>query len=186
MGSRHAATAGWGEQDRQYRVVLYSVQQSKAYADAGGMARGGEVEQSKVGGGMRPKTYVYIAGPYGDRDPYCTIDARINEARNAARELAIRGVPYYSPHLNCAHFEVIAPEASVEFWTAMGMGFVENAWGMWMLPGWLDSKGSKAERWEAEQLGIAIWYPLQTADDIAAAWHGQQAHRYGDARAVDA
>jgi len=119
---------------------------------------------------MRPKTYVYIAGPYGDRDPFCTIEARINESRRAARELAIRGIPFYSPHLNCAHFEVIAPEATEDFWKAMGMGFVENAWGMWMLEGWTASRGSMAERDRAEELGLELWGPLHTAKEIAMEW----------------
>lgn len=119
---------------------------------------------------MRPRTYVYIAGPYGDQDPYHIIDMRIAKARNAARELAIAGVPYYSPHLNCAHFEVIAPDAPVAFWIAMGMGYVERAWGIWMLEGWTASAGSKAEHQRAEELGIEVWGPSHHAYEIAEAW----------------
>ena len=105
----------------------------------------------------RPKTYVYIAGPYGDKDPYCVIDARINEARKAARMLALAGIPYYSPHLNCAHFEVVAPDAPVEFWIAMGMVFVGNAWGVWLLKNWTESRGTLAEIARAEELGIEVF-----------------------------
>lgn len=119
---------------------------------------------------MTAKTYVYIAGPYGDKDPWHIIDQRISRAREAARELAIRGVPYYSPHLNCAHFQVVAPEAPVEFWIAMGMGFVDRAWALWMLPGWEDSKGSRAEVARAEELGIDIHLDLCGADEIAECW----------------
>lgn len=119
---------------------------------------------------MRDKTYVYIAGPYGDKDPYIIIDQRIGWAREAARRLAVLGIPYYSPHLNCAHFEVIAPEAPVEFWKAMGMVFVDQAWALLMLSGWTTSAGSMAEYARAEALGIAT-YGMSEIGVLEAAWN---------------
>jgi len=117
------------------------------------------------------KTYVYIAGPYGDKDPYCVIEERINRARYAASELARRGIPYYAPHLNCAHFEVIVSQAPIKFWTAMGLGFVKHAWGLLVLGGWERSAGTKAEISEARRLGIGIYLPTpETYDEIALDW----------------
>lgn len=119
----------------------------------------------------RPKTYVYIAGPYGDKDGYVLIDERINRARYAAMNLAERGIPFYAPHLNCAHFEVIAPTAPVEFWTAMGLGFVQFAWGLLILNGWENSKGTRAEIAEARRLGIGIYLPGESVyEEIALDW----------------
>lgn len=119
----------------------------------------------------RPKTYVCIAGPYGDKDPYCVIDKRINDVRKAARELAIRSVPFYAPHLNSAHFEVIAPEAPVEFWIAMGSTFVDHAWGMVLIGDWRNSTGSVAELARARELGLYVCEPLNDAwDAVAETW----------------
>lgn len=122
----------------------------------------------------RPRTYVYIAGPYGDHDGYVRIEERINRARYAAMQLAEHGIPFYSPHLNCAHFEVIAPTATVDFWRAMGMGFVQWAWGLLILNGWQNSKGTQAEIAEARRLGIGIYLPTDEAiEEIALDWgHG--------------
>lgn len=116
------------------------------------------------------RRYVYIAGPYGDKDPYCVIDERINIARMAARELAILAIPYYSSHLNCAHFEVIAPQAPEEFWKAMGMGFVDGAAALLMLPNWKASKGSVAEWKRALELSIPV-YERDGIDKLAHWWH---------------
>ena len=123
----------------------------------------------------RPKTYVYIAGPYGDKDPYCVIDERINMSRKAAADLALNGIPYYSPHLNCAHFEAIVPEAPVAFWVAMGMVFVDQAWALLLLPEWHASKGTLAERDRAIALGMGQYEYAHDCDftKLVEAWESR-------------
>jgi hypothetical protein len=123
--------------------------------------------------------YVYIAGPYGDRSGYCTIDERINNARKVAKLLAEAGIPFYSPHLNCAHFEVIAPKAPVEFWKAMGLGFVDNAAMLLVIRGWEASKGTLAEIARAEELDIP-W--SVDVGDIIINWHAKYGNGYLAAR----
>lgn len=116
----------------------------------------------------RPKTYVYIAGPYGDADGYVFIEERINRARYAAMQLAEIGIPYYSPHLNCAHMEVIAPNATREHWIAANEPFMANAWGFLILSGWERSEGTKAEMSYARRNGIGIYLPDEDAYSLIA------------------
>ena len=73
------------------------------------------------------RTYVYIAGPYrgaqGEHDysVYYEIDCNIARARAAAVYLAERDIPFFCPHLNSCHFEVIAPSVSPAYWYRMDL-----------------------------------------------------------------
>lgn len=71
--------------------------------------------------------YVYISGRYGDADGYAIIDERINRAREAAAACARAGIPFFCPHLNSAHFEVVTPEVPVEFWLKQDAIFMQRA-----------------------------------------------------------
>jgi nucleoside 2-deoxyribosyltransferase len=97
--------------------------------------------------------YVYLAGPYRGSDAtahdatvYHNIDAHINEAHRWASRLAEDGIFYFSPHLNSAHMEVTAPNASSAFWLELDFQFLQHAWGLFLLPGWRESEGAQAEK----------------------------------------
>lgn len=117
----------------------------------------------------RPKTYVYIAGPYGDHDGYTKIERRINIAREAAAQLARRGVNFFCPHLNSAHFEVITPNAGREFWIEQGLVFVRYAWAIWLLPEWESSAGVEGELTAAKAIGMDVYMPDEL-DTLVKAW----------------
>lgn len=100
-------------------------------------------------------TYVYIAGPYRGKAPhnargYFEIDANINRAKEAAATLARLGIPYFCPHLNSAHFEVITPGVKPAYWLKMDLVFVDLASVLWVLDGWRDSQGTRGEITRAE------------------------------------
>lgn len=100
---------------------------------------------------------VYIAGPYTAKT-FLGIDQNIADARIAAANLASAGIGFLCPHLNSAHFEVITPEVPPEFWYEMTMEMLRRADGVWALPGWSFSKGTKAEIAEASKLGLPLFY----------------------------
>lgn len=93
--------------------------------------------------------YVYIAGPYTgpthDHRSYYAIDDHIRQAAAAAKMFAEAGVGYFCPHLHSAHFEVIAPEVSPQFWYELDIHFMEKCGAIVMLDGWEGSSGSKKE-----------------------------------------
>lgn len=101
---------------------------------------------------------VYIAGPYGDAGGYLAIDANIAKAREAAAWLISYGVGFICPHLNSAHFEVIAPGVPVERWYELDLALMRAADALLVLEGWTLSKGTQAEIVEWEKTGKPIYY----------------------------
>lgn len=107
--------------------------------------------------------FVYLAGPYRGKDAlahdhtvFCEIDAHINEARRWAARLAADSVPYFCPHLNSAHMEVIAPTVPSNYWLEMDLAILVEAKALMLLPGWRDSSGARAEKGAAMALDPPI------------------------------
>ena len=112
---------------------------------------------------MRNNQFVYIAGPYSgkthDHQSYNEIDANIAQAREAAKFLAENGMPFYCPHTNTAHFEVIAPDLPVEYWYEMDNVFVDLSSAVFLVEGWQVSLGTQGEMQRARRSGKPIFYP---------------------------
>ena len=122
---------------------------------------------------MKNKTFVYIAGPYAgpthDSGSYLIIDANIGRARYAASRLANAGVPYFCPHLNSAHFEVITPDVEPSFWYDLDMRILKFSSALLLLDGWEGSKGTNMERDEALALGLPC-FEITDFDELVAWW----------------
>ena len=117
---------------------------------------------------MKERSYVFIAGPYGSRGDrrdaaYLEIDRNIARAREAAAFLANNRVPFFCPHLNSCHFEVITPEVPMQYWYDLDMAILEPASAIWLLDGWQDSQGSQVELVHARVLQIKVFYPQDGA-----------------------
>lgn len=117
-------------------------------------------------------TYVYIAGPYRgkashDARGYFAIDANINRAKEAAATLARLGIPFFCPHLNSAHFEVIAPDVKSVYWLEMDMVFVDLASVLWILEGWEDSGGTLGEIERAKENQQPVFYHFELSELVA-------------------
>ena len=125
---------------------------------------------------MKHRTFIYISGPYRGTAPhdhkgYFIIDNNINNARMAAATLAKLGIPYFCPHLNSAHFEVIVPEVDPKFWLDMDMVFVDRASALWLLPDWQNSRGTAVEVLRAKELGIPMFKPWELKE-LTTLWQG--------------
>ncbi|HEC64460.1 MAG TPA: DUF1937 family protein [bacterium] len=109
------------------------------------------------------KTFVYVAGPYRGQNShdfhgYFDIDININRATQASAALARFDIPYFCPHMNSAHFEVICPDVKPQYWLEMDMVFVDLASCLYVLEGWEDSEGTKAEIIRATSLDKPVFY----------------------------
>lgn len=121
--------------------------------------------------------YVYIAGPYGDAGGYLAIDKNIATARYWAARLAEARIPFFCPHLNSAHFEVITPTVPADWWVSTGLIFVEHASGLLLLPGWRDSNGTIRELSRADDLGLRIFIAESEFGKLLAWWAEEQKKR---------
>lgn len=115
-------------------------------------------------------SFVYIAGRYGDADGFLAIEQRINRAREHAARLAKAGIPYYSPHLKCAHFEAVVPEVPASFWQKQNTAFLPKAAAMLViLHEWSESLGTRAEVEQAHELAIPVYFTSEI-DKLIAEW----------------
>ena len=107
--------------------------------------------------------FVYLAGPYRgaatahDWTVYADIDANINEARRWAANMASNDIPYFCPHLNSAHMEVIVPDVLPDYWLRMDFEILLHATALFMLPEWRTSKGARAELDYAKDTAIPVY-----------------------------
>ena len=128
---------------------------------------------------MNSHSYVYIAGPYMDSDKfhdfrgYHEIDRNIARAREAAAFLANNGVPYFCPHLNSAHFEVITPDVKPEYWYQMDIELLKPASAILLLEGWEKSSGTCKEIIVAYGLPIPVFYPDE-GDELVEWWKDEE------------
>ena len=124
---------------------------------------------------MAENNFVFIAGPYqakgGGHDAahWYEIDAHINEARLWATKLVNQKIPFFCPHMNSAHMEVIAPGAPPEFWYEMDYLFLDQASAVLLIPGYGRSKGALAENARAQGRGIPC-YTYERFDELVAYW----------------
>lgn len=113
------------------------------------------------GGSSRPmlEDFVFISGRYGDYDGYLAIESRIGRAREHAAQLARAGIPYFSPHLNSAHFEVVVPDVPVEFWLRLDRAFLHRAAAVLVITFEAGlSAGTVNDVKEARERGIPVYY----------------------------
>ena len=130
--------------------------------------------------------FVYIAGKYRAKDgthdyrAYEEIDHNISVAREWAVKLAHNDIPFFCPHLNSAHMEVIAPEVKPDFWYRTDMQILEHASALLLLPGWEESQGAQAERqFILIKHKVPIFYPdanPAALDEIVYWWFNRAVH----------
>lgn len=110
----------------------------------------------------KENSMIYIAGRYTGAD-FLEVDQNIAVARGTAALLAKAGVPFYCPHTHSAHFDVIVPEASYDYWMDMCLRFLANCKAATFLPTWERSTGARIEHKFCEENGILRFYNPQDA-----------------------
>ena len=99
---------------------------------------------------------IFIAGPYRADSQY-QVGKHIRAAENAAQMVWMWGGVALCPHLNTALFEGL-PGTDDDTWLQGTMELLRRCDAVLMVPGWPNSEGAKAEREEAERLGLPVFF----------------------------
>ena len=101
---------------------------------------------------MKPQV-IYIAGPYRANGVRTTLE-NVRAAEACAIQVTALGHYHYTPHLNSAFFDGIAPD---EFWLAHGLEMLKRCDALVLLQGWKESSGTRQELADAQLLGLTIY-----------------------------
>ncbi len=108
---------------------------------------------------------VYIAGPRVGSD-YHQTERHIGYAREWAEKLARAGHAYYSPQLNTAHFDVIAPDIGNDFWREMNLKILRRCDAVLVLPGCDDEEATKRDIHFANTWGIPLAIDIEEIEEL--------------------
>ncbi len=93
---------------------------------------------------------VYVAGPYRGKTAW-EVECNIQRARELGAEVAELGAYPVIPHSNTSHFDGLASD---ELWLEGTLELMRRCDAVIFHPEWKRSSGSRAERAEAERLGL--------------------------------
>lgn len=96
---------------------------------------------------------VYIAGKFTAPTAW-EIAENIRHAERWGLEVAKRGAMPLIPHANTAHFHGLQ---TADFWYRGTLELLKRCDGILCIPGWMESKGARAEHAYAESAGMGVW-----------------------------
>jgi hypothetical protein len=97
---------------------------------------------------------IYIAGPYTSDDPW-EAEQFVREAERWGYMVAKRGACPVIPHANTRHY--FRGIQTPEWWYEATLAELRTCDAILLFPWWQESKGSVAEKAEAERLGLKIF-----------------------------
>ena len=101
---------------------------------------------------------IYIAGPYS-ADNLIDYEAHKRIGRAMGAYLTAHGYAPYCPFLDSVYLEGVYGDAiTVKDLQEVSMAYVETCEAMLILPGWENSKGTKAEIKRAKELNLPVYY----------------------------
>lgn len=107
------------------------------------------------------KKRVYIAGPYRAENAW-EIEQNIRSAERSILPIAQAGGNPLCPHSMFRYFQGAMPD---EFWLSSTLEWLEACDAIYMGPGWRTSNGSRAEENRALDIGIPVFYELDSLLD---------------------
>lgn len=101
-----------------------------------------------------PLRVIFIAGPFRAETHYRN-RLHIRSAEAWALRVWQAGGVAICPHMNTANFQDEAPD---RVWLDGDLAILRRCDGILMCPGWEKSEGSRAERTEAQAMGLDVYY----------------------------
>lgn len=96
---------------------------------------------------------VYVAGPFRGATAW-NINVNVLDAERWGLDLARLGAMPLVPHLLGQHMH---GQCNEEFWLEGVMELLRRSDGVLLITGWEASSGARAEKLEAERLGLAVF-----------------------------
>lgn len=101
---------------------------------------------------------IYIAGKYNDPRGAYWIKENIRDAELCALFVWELGGVALCPHKNTALFDGALNEPDPSVWIEGDLELLRRCDAIWLIPGWMDSKGANVEREFAEKMGLPVLY----------------------------
>lgn len=98
---------------------------------------------------------IYIAGKYRSDTHYGKY-LNIRHAEEVAIKLWREGWAVLCPHLNTALFDDVYSDVEGKVWLAGGLEMLTRCDAIYLLKGWEESEGTRAEYTLAEELGLEL------------------------------
>lgn len=107
---------------------------------------------------MAKRLRVYVAGPYS-ADNVLGVLQNIGRGERACAELFHEGLAPFCPwHDKTYAMDALCQGDGVEAFREHSMAWLEVAQAVFVLPGWEQSEGTKAEMLRAENIGIPVFF----------------------------
>lgn len=106
---------------------------------------------------------IYIAGKYRGPNAW-TIEQNIRAAEEVAARVWALGMVAMCPHANSRHMEGVASD---EHFLAGTLELLRRCDAVVLVPNWRDSAGARAEKAEAERLGIPVFHEVEHIAEAA-------------------
>lgn len=105
---------------------------------------------------MKP-VLVYVVGPYRSRFGVIGRAWNIFRAWRTGRALARLGLVPVVPHMSCAFYDDLQPDA---FWLEGTKELMRRCDAVFCMPSWESSEGSRGEVNESERIGLPVLVDL--------------------------
>jgi len=112
---------------------------------------------------------VYVAGPYTAPSRW-EQEQHVRKAEETALKVAQVGVVPVCPHSMYRHFD---GTLTADYWYAATLDLMQRCDGVYLVAGWMASKGARAEQQQARAMGLPVFETIRELVEWLDQSHGR-------------